>query len=173
MKKVLITGGAGYVGSVVVKKFLAAGEEVRVFDKLYFGDQGLKDIKDKIELIPGDIRNFDHSILDDVEAVIHLAGLSSDPTAEYNPQANYEINYKGTEKLARAAKKKGIKRFIFASSSSVYYTPAPLDIEFDESTLINPKAPYSRTKYLAERALFRLADENFCPVIRKKGAKVT
>ena len=74
---ILVTGGAGYIGCVAVRQLLDKGEAVRVFDKLYFGDSGLDEVRDKIELVQGDIRTFDPKVLEGCDAVIHLAGLSS------------------------------------------------------------------------------------------------
>ena len=116
MSKILVTGGAGYIGSKLIPKLLDIGEEVIVYDNLLFGKYGLKNVLDDIQIIEGDIRNFRKEIFKDVDAVIHLAGLSTDPQAEYNPKATMQINANATEKLAKAAKEMGVKRFIFASS---------------------------------------------------------
>ena len=117
---ILVTGGAGYIGCVAVRQLLDKGEAVRVFDKLYFGQDGLADVVDKIDLVQGDIRNFDSAVLEDCNAVLHLAGLSNDPTAEFNPKANEQINTHGTKVVADACKTRGVKRFIFASTCSIY-----------------------------------------------------
>lgn len=82
---ILVTGGAGYIGSILVRKLLDKGERVRILETLFFTDIGIKDIKDKVEIIIKDIRDVDESVLEGVDTVIHLAGLSNDPTAEYNP----------------------------------------------------------------------------------------
>lgn len=172
MKKVLVVGGAGYVGSVLVRELLERGFAVKVFDRLYFGDHGLREIKDKIQLEVGDMRTISEYILEDVDSVINLGGLSNDPTAEYNPKANYEMNTIATEKLARICKKMGIKRHLFASSCSIYdigTSNEAQDVVFDESSAVNPKAAYSRSKYDAENILLEMADEDFCPVILRKG----
>ena len=156
--KVLVVGGAGYAGSVLVRELLERGYAVRVFDRLFFGDQGIREIRDGIELIVGDIRTADDSIFDDVSAVINISRLSNDPTAEYNPTANFEMNTIATEKLARQAKKAGISRFIFASSCSVYYVTAGadgLDLIMDETAAISPKAAYSYSKFEAEKRLLK------------------
>jgi len=124
---ILVTGGAGYIGSQLVRELLDRGERVRVFDKLYFGKKPLEDVMSRIDLIQGDIRDFDEGILDNIDGVIHLAALSNDPCSEYNPEANMAINAEATGALARACKERGIKRFVFASSCSIYYTLDPDD----------------------------------------------
>jgi nucleoside-diphosphate-sugar epimerase len=167
---ILVTGGAGYIGSVLVRELLNKGETVRVFDKLYFGKDSLDDILDKIELVQGDLRKMDPAVLDGIDAVIHLAGLSNDPTAEFNPKANYEMNTVATEYLAILCKEKRIKRFTFASTCSIYdrglYAE---DILQDEDSEVKPRAAYAVSNYEAERALLKLADENFCPVLLRQG----
>lgn len=171
-KKILVVGGAGYVGAVLVREMLERGYAVKILDRLFFGTQGLEEIKDKVELVVGDIRNFNPAILDNVEAVINLSGLSNDPTAEYNPEANYEMNTVATAALAQICKQKGIRRFIFASSCSIYdvgETAEEKDVVLDETAIVAPKAAYSRSKYEAEKLLLAMQDQNFCPVILRKG----
>lgn len=167
---VLVVGGAGYVGSMLVRELLNKGYAVRIFDKFYFGGRGIKDIKDRVEIIQGDMRNMDSSILEEIDAVINVGGLSNDPTAEYNPKANYEMNVAATRNLAELSKKKDIRRFIFASSCSIYDLGlGGEDIVQDEEAKVNPKAVYSKSKYEAEGILLGMADDNFCPVILRKG----
>ena len=171
-KKILIVGGAGYVGSILTRELLERGYAVKIFDRLFFGTVGIDDIKEKVELIIGDIRHVSSAILDDVEAVINVSGLSNDPTAEYNPEANYEMNTVATAKLAQLCKQKGIRKFIFASSASVYdvgETNEDKDIILDEASVVSPKAAYSRSKFEAEKLILALQDQNFCPVILRKG----
>jgi nucleoside-diphosphate-sugar epimerase len=167
---ILVTGGAGYIGCIAVRQLLDKGEAVRVFDKLYFGEEGLADVRDKIELVQGDIRTFDPAVLEGCDAVVHLAGLSNDPTAEFNPKANEEINTHGTEVVARACKAAGIKRFINASTCSIYdlgfYAP---DFLRDEESEVKPRAAYAVSNYDAERTLLEMADDRFCPVILRQG----
>ncbi len=170
-KKILVTGGAGYIGSALVPELLARGYDVRVFDNLSFGDFGLADVKEKIEIVKGDIKNPPANIVDGVYAVIHLAGLSTEPTSYFNPRHTDQVNHLGTEYIARLAKATGISRFIFASSCSVYFTyDTPLVPPlFKESDRVNSISPYSLSKRAGEEALFELADENFQPTIFRKG----
>lgn len=160
---ILVTGGAGYIGSVLVKKLVERGEKVRVFDKLYFGDASLTGIKDKIELVAGDVREFDPDLLDGVKCVMHFGSLSNDPTAEFDPKANKEINFQGAMRVAEACKKKGVGKFTFASSCAVY--GFHLDETADETFPANPQSEYSQSKLDAEEGLKSLADNKFCPVI--------
>jgi nucleoside-diphosphate-sugar epimerase len=169
---ILVVGGAGYVGSVLVRELLERGYAVKVFDRLYYGDQGIRDVAERIKLAPGDVRTLDLSVLDGVDAVINLSGLSNDPTAEYNPKANFEMNTQATEFLAGLCKKKGIRRFIFASSCSIYDVGIgndEKDIVLDEESPVNPKAAYSSSKYQAERSLLAMSGSDFSPVILRKG----
>lgn len=167
---ILVTGGAGYIGCVAVRQLLAKGEALRVFDKLYFGADGLAEVADSVEIVQGDIRTFDPAVLEGCNAVLHLAGLSNDPTAEFNPRANEEMNTHGTEIVARAAKERGIRRFIFASTCSIYdlgfYAP---DFLRDEDSEVRPRAAYAVSNYDAERLLLNMADADFCPVILRQG----
>ena len=169
---ILVVGGAGYVGSVLVRELLERGYAVKVFDRLYYGDQGIREVLERIKLVAGDIRTMDSSVLDEVDAVINLSGLSNDPTAEYNPKANFEMNTQATEHLAKICKKRGVRRFIFASSCSIYDVGIgndEKDILLDEEVPVNPKAAYSSSKYQAERILLSMNDEDFSPVILRKG----
>ncbi|MFQ5957202.1 MAG: NAD-dependent epimerase/dehydratase family protein, partial [Candidatus Brocadiales bacterium] len=167
---ILVTGGAGYIGCVVVEKLLKKGEAVRVLDKLYFGEEGLAHVRNNVDLVQGDIRSFDPSVLDGVDAVIHLGGLSNDPTAEYNPKANMEINFAGTKKLAEACKKKGVNRFVFASSCSIYDKGLFADdVLQDETSEVHPRATYAVSKLEAEKLLLGMTDKDFCPVVLRQG----
>ncbi|MBI5698861.1 SDR family oxidoreductase [Candidatus Saganbacteria bacterium] len=163
---ILVTGGAGYIGAVLVKKLVEAGEKVRVLDKLYFGDEALIDIKPKIELIKADVREFKPEYLDGVKAVIHLGSLSNDPTAEFDPRANHEINFEGTMRVAEACVKRKVKRMTFASSCAIY--GFHLDGIADENFPTNPQSEYAQSKLDAEKGLLSLVGPDFCPVILRQ-----
>jgi nucleoside-diphosphate-sugar epimerase len=160
------------VGSILVRELLEKGYAVKVLDRLFFGDIGIREVIDRIELIVDDVRIMQPSVLDDVQSIINIGGLSNDPTAEYNPKANFEMNTLAAEKLAKMAKERGIKRHVYASSCSVYYVPAGVDTEdilLTEAAEIDPKAAYSKSKYEAEKRLLAMTGDDFCPVILRKG----
>ena len=133
---VLVTGGAGYIGCVLVPRLLGRGYRVRVFDKLIFGDQGLAPVADQIEIVQGDVCEFDDGVMEDIDKVIHLAALSNDPTADFSPEANMAINVEGTRKVAQSAERAGAERFVFASSCSMYYSQNPYEGMLDEIAIL-------------------------------------
>ncbi|HXW51076.1 MAG TPA: SDR family oxidoreductase [Candidatus Acidoferrales bacterium] len=165
--KILVTGGGGYIGSVLCSRFLEAGHEVRVLDRFYWGRSPLQALAERLEIVQADVRAFDPAALDGVDGVVHLAGLSNDPTAEYNPEANWEMNATATATLAAACRKCGIKRFTFGSSASIYDGLG--DGLFDETTKVAPRGAYSKSKFAAEQALLEAADSSFAPVILRQG----
>lgn len=167
---VLVTGGAGYIGSVLVPHLVKKGYAVTVFDSLFFGKKAVENFSKDVHILQGDVRHPPKDLFCSIDVVIHLAALSNDPTAEFNPVANKEINTEGTKILSSLAKKEGVKRFIFASSCSIY------DCGLHNATTIksekadvNPKNPYSKSKFLAERQLLKLADKTFTPIVLRKG----
>lgn len=175
---ILVTGGAGYIGSLLVRELLALGEQVRVVDTMWFGDPFPP--HERLEMIQGDLRRPDPAWLDGAEAVIHLAGLSNDPTADFAPELNSESNVYATRQLAELAGAKASRegreiRYLFASTCSVYYSPTTADEAnvsvMTEEMPIAPTANYSKTKRLAEIELLRVADQHplFCPVMLRKG----
>ena len=168
---ILVTGGAGYIGCVMIPKLLDMGYRVRVFDKLIFGAEALQDTlgREQIEIIQGDVCDFDDSVLDDITGVVHLAGLSNDPTADFNPAANLAINVGGTKNVSNACVAKKVPKFIFASSCSIYYSLNPYTGMLDEDSEMSPTAPYSLSKKLAEEHLLSLESPDFCPVFLRKG----
>jgi len=170
-KKILVTGGAGYIGSILVRKLLKRGYNVRVLDRLIFGIGPLKEIKDKIELVVADIRSVDSKIMDGIYAVIHLAGFSTDPTSQYDPRLTDMINHIATEHLAKLAQSQGIKRFVYGSSCSVYFTlNTPLEPPlYKETDPINPISAYALSKRCSEQVLWGMIGDDFQPTMFRKG----
>jgi len=170
-KKILVTGGAGYIGSVLVPKLLERGYEVCVLDAMVFGEEPIKGFKDKIELIRGDIRSVGPEIMDGIYAVIHLAGFSTDPTSQYDPRLTDMVNHIATERLAKLARAAGIRRFVYASSCSIYFTlNTPLEPPlYNENDSINPISAYALSKRCSEQALRDMANEEFQPTMFRKG----
>jgi nucleoside-diphosphate-sugar epimerase len=163
---ILVTGGCGYIGSVMVPLLLERGYAVRVFDKLYFGDESLRPVANRLELVPGDVRSIDDAVLDGIDGVVHLGSLSNDPTSEFHPEASYSINHRGTVRLAEACKRRGVSRFTFASTCAVY--GFWLDSAADETQPPAPQSAYARSKLDAENALLQLADDSFHPVVLRQ-----
>jgi nucleoside-diphosphate-sugar epimerase len=167
-RQILVTGGGGYIGSVLVRALLERGYKVTVLDRLYWGKGPLASVLDQISLICDDVRTFDPTILRDVDGVIHLAGLSNDPTAEYNPAANWEMNAVATQRLAAACRDYGVERLTYGASCSAY-DGLPSDQVHDETAAIKPWGAYATSKVAGEQALIEAADSGFCPVILRQG----
>lgn len=164
---ILVPGGAGYIGCVLVPRLLARGYRVRVLDRLYFGKEPLAEFADQIDLVVGDVRELPDEAFDGVDGVINLSGLSNDPTAEFNPQANWEMNAVGTEKLGRTCLERGIERYVFASSCSLYDGLPPG--MHGEDAPIRPRAAYATSKRYGEERLLEMVDAGLCPVILRNG----
>lgn len=166
MKRVLVTGGAGYKGCVLVPRLLAAGYGVVVYDLMLFGSKGLPS-HPNLRVETGDIRDTAH-YADAVKGsshVIHMACISNDPSYELNPDLSRTINYDSFEPLVRASKLAGVQRFIYVSSSSVYgISDAP---EVTEEHPLLPLTDYSKYKGLCETILLRYKSRDFVPVIMR------
>lgn len=153
--RILVTGGAGYVGSVLVPKLLAAGYRVRVLDLYLYGDHVLDAVKDHpgLEQIKGDLRDTEllKKVLPGCQAVIHLACISNDPSFELDPDLGKSINYDAFFGLVDISKASGVQRFIYASSSSVYGVKPGQDVT--EELSLEPLTDYSKYKAMCEEVL--------------------
>lgn len=159
--RVLITGHNGYIGSVLAPMVRAAGHAVVGLDTFLFEEGTFGDYGPQIEAMRMDLRDVEVSDLRGFDAVMHLAALSNDPVGDLNPQCTYDINHIGSVRLARLAKEAGVKRFLFASSCSLYGVAG--DEMLTERADMNPITPYGVSKVLFERDVSRLADDEFSP----------
>tara|TARA_B100000674_G_scaffold496177_1_gene525639 strand:- start:928 stop:1908 length:981 start_codon:yes stop_codon:yes gene_type:complete len=164
MKKIFITGGAGYVGSVLTPYLLSKGFKVTVLDLMIYGSSVLSKNKN-LTIIKGDIRdeNLMNKILPNHDAVIHLACISNDPSFELNPKLGKSINLDAFEPLVKISKKNSIKRFIYASSSSVYGIKKEKDV--DELKSLEPLTDYSRFKAECEKILLKYESSDFTTTV--------
>jgi nucleoside-diphosphate-sugar epimerase len=161
--KILVAGGAGYVGSALVPKLLERGYEVEVIDLLWFGNNLPAETRVKQK----DLMEIDAADLTGVDQVIFLGGLSNDPMAEYSPSKNFVSNAAGPAYLAYIAKLAGVKRFIYAGSCSVYgYTVNEL---YDESAPAVSHYPYGISKLQGEFAALQMKTDEFSVIAFRKG----
>ena len=161
--KILIAGGAGYIGSVLVPRLIERSYEVDVIDLLWFGDH----FNDPVKIIRKDLMELTEKDLAEYDQVIYLAGLSNDPMAEYSPARNFVENGASPAYLAYIAKRAGIKRYIYGGSCSVYgYTVNEL---YDESSPTASNYPYGISKLQGEFASLQMRDENFSVICFRQG----
>ncbi len=163
--KILVTGGAGYIGSVLSRILLEKGYDVTILDRLYFGIDPIKDIAERITLIKDDIRWFNPDILKGKDAVLDLASLSNDPSGELDPQKTLEINYKGRVRVANLSKKYDVSKYILASSCSVYGFQ---DGILTEESALNPLTTYAKASANAEKEVLPLSDKDFSVTVLRQ-----
>ncbi len=164
---VLVTGGAGYLGSHLIEILLEKGYKVRCFDRLIFGSESLESIKDNsnFQFIKGDIRHIEELAIamQGCNSVVHLAGLVGDPMCDLNDVETTTVNVESTKLIIELCKLYNIERFLFASSCSVYgYTEG---LECNEGSITEPLSVYAKTKLDSEKLIIKAMDDKFTPVI--------
>lgn len=166
MKRVLVTGGAGYIGSVLTEMLLDAGDEVTVLDRFFFGPT-LAHLADRpgLRVVKGDVRTVGPEIMNGIDGVCDLAALSNDPAGELNPGKTMEINHAGRVRIAHMAKSQHVPRYVLASSCSIYGFQ---DGVLDETSPPNPLTTYAEANLAAEQDILPLADDSFCATVLRQ-----
>lgn len=161
--RVLLTGHQGYIGTVLAPMLTASGHEVLGLDSGLFADCVLGPEPEDPPGLRVDLRDAQASQLAGIDAVIHLGALSNDPLGALDPELTYEINYRASVRLARLAKQAGVRRFLYASTCSVYGASGTDDLVTEQAPL-RPVTPYAESKVRVEDDLTELADSDFSPV---------
>ena len=158
--KVLLTGGSGYLGSLLTRKLLEKNYQVKVLDNFLFGKDSLKEVikNKKLELVEGDVRDLTivSKSLKDIDVVVHLASIVGTQSSELDPKTSIEINYMATRNIAELCKLYKIKQFVFASTCSVY--GAQPNNLISENSEVNPLDSYGQSKFQSERAILQSYD---------------
>jgi nucleoside-diphosphate-sugar epimerase len=160
--KIFVTGGCGYKGHVLIPKLLERDYEVISFDLQWFGNY-LKPHKN-LEIIKGDVRDIDNISLSGVDCIIHLSSIANDPCGDLDPKLTWEVSALATMQLADKAKRMGIKRFIYASSGSVYGVKEELQVT--EDLELKPISEYNKTKMVGERVLLSYQNDMVVQIVR-------
>ena len=168
---ILLTGGAGYIGSLVSKKLVSKGLNVTILDKFSFGLEPIRKLsfEPNFKIIYGDITDIEvlEKSVKGIDKIIHLAGIVGDPACAVNASLAIDVNERATKSLATIAKKNGIKDFIFASTCNVY--GASDNDQLSETSVLNPVSLYAETKLHSESDLMSLAGKNFNVTIMRLG----
>ena len=164
--RVLVTGHHGYIGSVAAPMLQEAGHDVTGLDTFFYEGCDLGDDVFAVPTLRMDIRDVTTDVLEGYEGIVHLAALSNDPLGELDEELTREINFRGTVELARKAKEAGVRRFVFASSCSMYGAAATDELVTEEAPL-RPLTAYAESKVRAEEALSELADDDFAPIFMR------
>src|SRR5256712_9618967 len=159
--RLLVTGHKGYIGTVMVPMLLRAGQEVVGLDSDLFEQCAFSPVIQDVPEMRIDLRDVKPSRLKGFDAVVHLAALSNDQLSDLNPEITYDINHAASVRLARLAKDAGVRRFLFASSCSIYGRPG--DDRVDETAELDPITPYTISKVRVEQDVAKLADHSFSP----------
>ena len=169
-RKVLVVGGAGFLGSVLTRKLLTRGFRVRVLDNFIYDRNSLDSLagEENLEVIEGDLRNIHTcvSALADIDAVVLLAAIVGDPASKVRPTQTIETNVLAAQALAMASKLHHIPRFLYASTCSVYGIG---DAILDENAPLNPVSLYARTKIESEKIILGMGNDYFCPTVLRMG----
>jgi len=160
--KCLVTGGCGYKGHVLIPKLLARGYQVVAFDLQWFGNHLVP--HENLTVIMGDVRDVDSIPLGGVDCIIHLSSIANDPCGDLNPQLTWEVSALATMQLADKARRLGIKRFIYASSGSVYGIKEELQVT--EELELKPISAYNKTKMVGERVLLSYQHDMVVQIVR-------
>jgi nucleoside-diphosphate-sugar epimerase len=160
--KIFLTGACGYKGSVLVPKLLAAGHEVVAFDLMWFGN--MLQPHPLLTVVKGDVRDIESLDLTRVDAIIHLASVANDPCGDLDPKLTWEISALATMRLADKAVRHGIKRFVYASSASVYGVKD--EPQVTEDLELNPISEYNKTKMVAERVMLSYVNDMAVQIVR-------
>lgn len=160
--KILVTGGCGYKGHILVPKLLNRDYEVVVLDTMWFGN--FLQPHPRLTVIKGDVRDVDAINLDGFDGIIHLSSIANDPCGDLDPKLTWEVSALATMQLADKARRKGIKRFIYASSGSVYGIKD--EPQVTEDLELKPISEYNKTKMVAERVLLSYGDEMSVQIVR-------
>lgn len=160
--KILVTGACGYKGHVLIPKLLSRGYEIVAFDLQWFGN--FLEPHQNLKVVKGDVRNIESMPLTNVDCIIHLSSIANDPCGDLNPKLTWEVSALATMQLADKAKRVGIKRFIYASSGSVYgLKEEPQVIEELE---LKPISEYNKTKMVGERVLLSYQHDMAVQIVR-------
>jgi nucleoside-diphosphate-sugar epimerase len=170
IQSILVIGGAGYIGSALLPKLLDRGYQVRLLDLFLFGKDPIGRVIDhpNLEIVEGDFRQINKIVecVQGMDAVIHLGGIVGDPACALDEDLTIEVNLMATRFIAEVAKGHRTRRFIFASTCSVY---GANDILLDENSSLNPVSLYASSKIASERVLLQMASDTFAPVILRFG----
>jgi len=160
--KILVTGGCGYKGHVLVPKLLRRDYDVVAFDTQWFGNY--LEPHPRLTVVKGDVRDVRSIPLDGVDCIIHLSSIANDPCGDLNPKLTWEVSALATMQLADRAKREGIRRFIYASSGSVYGVKE--EAQVTEDLELEPISEYNKTKMVAERVLLSYSDDMVVQIVR-------